>query len=150
FPGQALFLAAGQVALHSPWAGVLAGCGCFLLALYWALRGWMPARWALFGVLLAALRFSVASYWINAYHGGFVPAAGGALILGAYARLQRRASVGGGVALGLGLAILALTRPFEGVAYATPPLAMLAWQYRARMSALLRIAAPALLLTGAA
>ena len=150
FPGQALFLAAGQVALHSPWAGVLAGCGCFLLALYWALRGWMPARWALFGVLLAALRFSVASYWINAYHGGFVPAAGGALILGAYARLQRRASVRGGVALGLGLAILALTRPFEGVAYATPPLAMLAWQYRARMSALLRIAAPALLLTGAA
>ncbi len=51
FPGQALFLAAGQVALHSPWAGVLAGCACFLLALYWALRGWMPARWALFGVL---------------------------------------------------------------------------------------------------
>src|ERR1700688_3500919 len=48
FPGQALFLAAGQVVLHSPWAGVLVGCACFLLALYWALRGWMPARWALF------------------------------------------------------------------------------------------------------
>ncbi|HTM12489.1 MAG TPA: hypothetical protein VL127_06245 [Bryobacteraceae bacterium] len=150
FPGQALLLAAGQVALNSPWAGVLAGCACFLLALYWALRGWMPARWALFGVLLAALRFAVASYWVNAYHGGFVPAAGGALVLGAYARLHRRASVAGGAALGLGLAILAVTRPFEGVAYATPLLALLAWQYRARLAALLRIAAPALLITGAA
>jgi hypothetical protein len=150
FPGQALFLAAGQVALHSPWAGVLAGCACFLLALYWALRGWMPARWALFGVLLAALRFGIASYWVNAYHGGFVPAAGGALVLGAYARLHRRASLASGAALGLGLALLAATRPFEGVAYATPILAMLAWEYRARLTQLIRIAAPALLLTGAA
>jgi hypothetical protein len=150
FPGQALFLAAGQVAFHSPWAGVLTGCACFLLALYWALRGWMPARWALFGVLLAALRFGIASYWINAYHGGFVPAAGGALVLGAYARLHRHTSIMDGAVLGLGLAILALTRPFEGVAYATPLLAMLAWQYRAPLTALLRIAVPALLLTGVA
>ena len=150
FPGQALFLAAGQVAFHSAWAGVLAGCACFLLVLYWALRGWMPARWALFGVLLAALRFAVASYWINAYHGGFVPAAGGALVLGAYARLHRHASVTGGAALGVGLAILAVTRPFEGVAYAAPLLAMLAWQYRSRLAALLRIAVPALVVSGAA
>jgi len=150
FPGQALLLAAGQVALHSPWAGVLAGCAGFLLALYWALRGWMPARWALFGVLLAALRFAIASYWVNAYHGGFVPAAGGALVLGAYARLHRQASISNGAALGLGLAILVVTRPFEGVAYATPILALLAWQYRARISELLRIAAPALVLTGVA
>ena len=150
FPGQALFLAAGQLALHSAWAGVLAGCACFLLALYWALRGWMPARWALFGVLLAALRFGIASYWVNAYHGGFVPAAGGALVLGAYARLHRQASLINGSALGLGLAILAVTRPFEGVAYAAPLLAILAWQYRACVGALLRIAAPVLVLTGAA
>ncbi len=150
FPGQALFLAAGQVALHSPWAGVLAGCAFFLLTLYWALRGWMPASWALFGVLLAALRFAIASYWVNAYHGGFVPAAGGALVLGAYARLHRRVSVTDGLALGLGLAILATTRPFEGAAFAVPLLVMLAWQYRARISELLRIAIPALVVTGAA
>jgi hypothetical protein len=150
FPGQALILAAGQVALHSPWAGVLAGCACFLLALYWALRGWMPARWALFGVLLAALRFGIASYWINAYHGGFVPATGGALVLGAYMRLHRRVSIAGGVALGLGLAILAVTRPYEGLGYATPILATLTWEYRARIVGLLRIAVPALVVTGAA
>ena len=150
FPGQALFLAAGMVALHSAWAGVLAGSAFFLLALYWALRGWMPSRWALFGVLLAALRFSVASYWINAYHGGFIPAAGGALVFGAYARLRRSASLIDGAALGAGLAILATTRPFEGVAFALPLLAALAWQYRTRFLPLVKIAVPALALSGLA
>ena len=150
FPGQAVFLAAGMGGLRSAWAGVLAGCAFFLLTLYWALRGWMPARWALFGTLLAALRFGIASYWVNAYHGGFVPAAGGALVLGAYARLHRRASFAEGAALGLGLAILAVTRPFEGVAYATPFLAVLVWDYRTRLAALAKIAVPALALTAAA
>ncbi len=150
FPGQALFLAAGVVALHSAWAGVLAGCVFFLLALYWALRGWMPARWALFGVLLAALRFAVASYWVNAYHGGFVPAAGGALVLGASARLLRQASVTNGAALGLGLGILAVTRPFEGVGYAVPLVALLAWEYRSRLAGLVKISVPALLVVGVA
>jgi hypothetical protein len=150
FPGQALFLAAGIVALHSAWAGVLAGSAFFLLALYWALRGWMPARWALFGVLLAALRFSIASYWVNAYHGGFVPAAGGALVFGAYARLRHRASLMDGAALGAGLAILAATRPFEGGAYAVPFLAALVWQYRTRFVPLLKVSVPALALTAAA
>ncbi len=150
FPGQALFLAAGMVALHSAWAGVLAGSAFFLLTLYWALRGWMPARWALFGILLAALRFSIASYWINAYHGGFVPAAGGALVFGAYARLRRRATLLNGAALGAGLAILATTRPFEGVAFALPLLAALAWQYRTRFLSLVKIAIPALALSGLA
>ena len=150
FPGQALFLAAGMVALHSAWAGVLAGAAFFLLTLYWALRGWMPARWALFGVLLAALRFSIASYWVNAYHGGFVPAAGGALVFGAYARLHRRASLVDGAALGVGLAILATTRPFEGVAFALPLLAALTWHYRARFVPLVKLAAPALALSGLA
>jgi hypothetical protein len=150
FPGQAVFLAAGMVALHSAWAGVLAGSAFFLLALYWALRGWMPSRWALFGVLLAALRFSIASYWINAYHGGFIPAAGGALVFGAYARLRRNASLINGAALGAGLAILATTRPFEGVAFSMPFFAALAWQYRARFLPLLKIAVPALALAGLA
>jgi hypothetical protein len=150
FPGQAVFLAAGIIALHSAWAGVLAGSAFFLLTLYWALCGWMPARWALFGVVLAALRFSIASYWINAYHGGFVPAAGGALIFGAYARLHRRASLLNGAALGAGLAILATTRPFEGLAFALPLLAALAWQYRTRFLPLVKIALPALALSGLA
>ena len=61
----------------------MAQCGIFLAVLYWMLRAWMPARWALFGVLLAGLRFAVGSYWINNLHGGFLPAIGGALVTAA-------------------------------------------------------------------
>jgi len=90
FPGHAAVLAAGRAVIGSAWAGVLSECFAFLLILYWALRGWMPARWALAGVALAALRFGIGSYWVNAYHGGFLPAAGGALIMGAFARILRQ------------------------------------------------------------
>jgi hypothetical protein len=150
FPGHALVLAAGILALHSAWAGVLAECAAFLAILYWALRGWMPSRWALFGVLLAALRFAIGSYWVNAYHGGFLPAAGGALIFGAFARLRKRASFSHGLVLGLGLAILAGTRPFEGLAFALPFVAMLAWEFRTRFFAMARIAIPAVAVAGIA
>jgi hypothetical protein len=147
FPGHALMLAAGRIALASPWAGVLAEFALFLAALYWALGGWMPSRWALFGVALAALRFGIASYWINAYHGGFLAAIGGALVFGAFPRLKKlglrrevryaRGSVFSlGLALGLGLAILASTRPFEGLAFAAPFALALAWELRNRIATL--------------
>ncbi len=150
FPGHAAVLAAARLAFGNPWAGILAESLAFLLALYWALAGWMPARWAMFGVLVAALRFAIASYWINAYHGGFLPALGGALVLGAFARLRRRTTFLQSFVLGLGLAILAATRPFEGGLFAVPIVAALAWQYRARFPALLRTFAPAALVSAAA
>jgi len=150
FPGHALVLAAAILMLHSAWAGVLAECAAFLGVLYWALRGWMPSRWALFGVLLAALRFAVGSYWVNAYHGGFLPAAGGALIFGAFARLRKRPSFSQGLVLGFGLAILAGTRPFEGLAFALPFVALLAWKLRTRFAALAQIAIPAVAVAGIA
>ena len=141
FPGHALFLAAGKAALASSWAGVLAEYALFLAAIYWALRGWMPSRWALVGMVLAAVRFGIASYWINAYHGGFLPALGGALIFGAFPRLRTssaphgvsRQTLGCGLAFGAGLAILASTRPFEGLLYAVPFVAVLAWEQRKRL-----------------
>jgi hypothetical protein len=129
FPGHALFLAAAQIAIGSPWAGVLFECALFLALLYWMLRGWMPARWALFGLVLAALRFSIGSYWINALHGGFLPAAGGALIAGAFPRLRENPkSWINGLTMGLGLATLVFTRPFEGFFFATPFLMVLLWK----------------------
>ncbi len=114
FPGHALWLAAGRLLTGSAWAGVLAQCGIFLAVLYWMLRAWMPSRWALFGVLLAGLRFAIGSYWINNLHGGFLPAIGGALVAGAFARLRKQSSVTQGFVLGLGMAILMSTRPVEG------------------------------------
>jgi len=150
FPGHAAVLAAARMIFGNPWAGILGECLAFLLVLYWALAGWMPARWAMFGVLLAALRFAIASYWINAYHGGFLPALGGALVFGAFARLRRRATFGDSFVLGSGIAIVAMTRPFEGALYVAPMVAMLAWEYRRQAAALFRAFAPALAITAAA
>src|SRR3984957_6426185 len=135
FPGHAVWLAAGRFVTGIPWTGVLAECACFLLALYWMLRGWMPSRWALFGVLLAGLRFAIGSYWINAYHGGFLSAIGGALVAGAFARLRRVPSLTVGALFGIGLAILASTRPVEGALYSIPFVAVLAWGFRRNITA---------------
>jgi hypothetical protein len=142
FPGQAVWLAAGRVITGSAWSGVLAECAGFLLALYWMLRGWMPARWALFGVLLAGLRFGIGSYWINAYHGGFLPAIGGALVAGAFARLRKRRGILQGFVFGAGLAILGATRPVEGALYGLPFAAMLVWDFRRNAVSLLAAALP--------
>ncbi len=150
FPAHALWLAAGIFAAHSAWAGILAEFAVFLLALFWALRGWIPARWALFGVLLAGLRFGIGSYWINAFHGGFLAATGGALLLGAYPRLLKRPQWIDGLALGGGLALLMSTRPFEGFFCSVPVVLGLLWTHRTHFGALVRISIPAVLLTGLA
>jgi hypothetical protein len=149
FPGHAVWLAAGRLIAGSAWAGVLAECAAFLGALYWMLRGWMPSRWALFGVVLAGLRFAIGSYWVNAYHGGFLPALGGALVAGAFARMRKRASVLQGMVLGVGLAILMSTRPVEGALYSVPFVAILAWEFRRNLIALLAAGVPVLLCAGA-
>ena len=150
FPGPAAVLALARLAVGNPWAGVLAECTIFLGLLYWALRAWMTARWSLYGVILAALRFGIGSYWMNAFHGGFLPAAAGALVFGAFGRLWRRPSLLDGVTLGLGLAVLAVSRPFEGALYSLPMIGALLWQHRRSFASLTKIVVPAAVLSGCA
>jgi hypothetical protein len=150
FPGHGLVLAAARATLGNPWAGILLECGVFLAIIYWMLRGWMPPRWSLFGVALAALRFGIGSYWINGYHGGFLAAIGGALVAGSFARLRSHSSVAQGIVLGTGLAILASSRPYEGLLYSLPFIALLAWDYRSRLILLLKAGLPAVTIAGVA
>ena len=149
FPGHAAILAAGMWLLRDPWAGVLAETFVFLAVLYWSLLGWMPGRWALFGVIVAGLRFGIASYWVNAFHGGFLPAIGGAFVLGASARLLRGPALGDGLLFGLGGALLLVSRPFEGAMFCLPITAALAWKLRGNIPGLLKTAAACILLLGA-
>ena len=60
-PAQGLVLAAGILLSGAAFTGVLLSLGAMCGALWWALRGWFPPGWALFGAALAAVR--LAEQW---------------------------------------------------------------------------------------
>jgi hypothetical protein len=129
-PGQGLVLAVGQQLGH-PWIGIwlMAAFGC--AAICWALQAWLPPRWALLGGVLAILQFGILCYWSSTYYCTWLPAAGGALVLGGLPRLRNRPRVSHALLLALGVSVLALTRPYEGLLLCLPVAALLLiWMFR--------------------
>jgi hypothetical protein len=112
-PGQGLVLAAGQVVSGYPivgvWLSVALGCA----AICWMLMAWVPPRWAFLGGLLAAAHPLIIE-WSQIYWGGAVAMGGGALVLGAFRRLVSQPRTRDAVIFGVGTAILANSRPYEG------------------------------------
>ncbi len=113
-PGQGLMLAAGQLLTGQPVVGLWLSVGLLAAAMVWMLRVWTRPGWATFGGLLTALLFGVASHWSQTFWGGAVAATGAALVFGALPRICATARTRDAVTLGLGIAVLLNTRPFEG------------------------------------
>jgi hypothetical protein len=122
-PGQPLALACGQAVFgHAIW-GVWLSLALATSATTWALQAWLPARWALVGGLLLALHPTIhdpgEQGWSQSYWGSTMALLGGALLFGALEQLRRDHWRWAGV-LGLGVVLLALTRPFEGLLVCGP------------------------------
>lgn len=153
FPAQGLAMAAGKVLAGNPWFGILCVTMFMCAAICWMLQSWLPPTWALLGGMLAVLRLGLFSYWINTYTGaGSIAAIGGALVLGAFPRLMKNASFREALVLGIGIVLLALSRPYEGMLLCLPvAFVMCRWilfgRNRPGVATLLRFAAVPLLLT---
>jgi hypothetical protein len=114
-PLQGVILAAGQVFGQQPFWGVWLSVGLMCATFCWMLQAWLPPSWALLGGMLPVIRFGVLSYWDNSYWGGALAATGGALLLGALPRILKHQRTRDSLLLAFGIAILANTRPYEGM-----------------------------------
>lgn len=106
--------------------GMLAAAGC------WMFQAFVPARWALLGGLMLAshpsILFVVTYNWSQAYWAAGATAAAGALVYGAVGRIRRGGSPRHFLILGIGLLMLANSRPFEGLLVSLPAAALMgAW-----------------------
>jgi hypothetical protein len=123
-PVQGWFLAAGQL-LAEPIVGVWLSMALASAAVCWMLQQWLPPRWALLGGLLFVLQPRIFWDWGQTYMGGAGAVVGEALVFGAIRALHTRPRSSLAVVLGLGLAILANSRPFEGLILSLPVAALL-------------------------
>ena len=123
-PAQGLVMAFGQVIFGHPIVGVWLSTAGAVLASWWALRAFVPARWALWGGILVAIHPQVLE-WGQRYWGGCIALGAGAMLLGAAARLTRRSSrvpgergrMWASIIGGIGIVLLAWSRPFEGAVF---------------------------------
>jgi hypothetical protein len=120
FPAQGVFLAIGQKLTGYQPVGLWLSSALACAAITWMLLVWLSPGWAALGGFLIVIQYGVFSYWSQSYWGGMVPALGGALVFGAIRRLWDSHSWRNSLWLGLGLVILATSRPLEGLIAVVP------------------------------
>ena len=113
--GLGLFVALGWATCGLPIAGCWLAAALCASSITWMLAGVTSRRWALAGGLLVAFHPAMQTTWSQTLMSGWLTAAGSALLAGGIFRLRRGSCRWAAVACGLGIGLLALTRPFEGL-----------------------------------
>jgi hypothetical protein len=149
-PIQGLMLALGQIIAH-PIVGVWISTALACAAVYWMLLAWVPPWLALLGGFITVLHPALLLIWGQIYWGGQVAVIGGALVFGALRRIIRRPRSRDGFIMGLGLALLASRRPYEGFVAVLPSgILLLSWMFSRKAPQLkvsfLRVVFPILLI----
>jgi hypothetical protein len=151
-PGQAAFLAIGQVVFGHPYWGVVLGMALFCAAVCWMLQILTSPGWALLGGLLTFGIFGTNHYWMQSYWGGGVAAFGGCLVIGSAFRMLRKFRPERySWPFSAGVAIVFFTRPYEGSILAVAIIVMLViqlWPQRHLLN-LLRLLLPCVFLFSA-
>ncbi|HXM97606.1 MAG TPA: hypothetical protein VN982_03955 [Candidatus Dormibacteraeota bacterium] len=120
FPAQGVFLGLGQKLTGHFAVGVWLSSALACAAVCWMLQAWVGPTWALCGGFLMMVQLGIYSYWSQTYWGGMVAALGGALFFGATRRLWTHFKWQNAIWLGVGLVILATSRPLEGALACMP------------------------------
>lgn len=130
--GQGVALAIGQI-LGSPIIGVWLAAAAACAGICWMLFAWVPPRWAVIGGFIAVFHPLIIE-WSQNYWGGAVATLGGALVIGGVRRVMNPAPrVRDSVIFGLGIIILANSRPYEGLIFCLlTGVAFVIWMIRAR------------------
>jgi hypothetical protein len=129
-PAQGIALALGILLFKSPFAGVVLSGVAACVSTFWMLRAFFSPKWSFIGAFLT-LTHPAVFYWSIGYHFGFVACTGATLGLGALFRLSRAPKITYAVIFGFGIAILANSRPFEGLIACVPMFVfIIGWFYR--------------------
>ncbi len=150
-PAQGAFLAFGQVVFGHPWFGVWLSIGFAMAAVTAMLGRWVGPRPAVLVGLALAFHPSIMSFqdyfharvnhsWAHSYFGGAVAFGAGSLVLLALGRREKR--LVDLVCIGIGLGLLATSRPLEGVIFAIPAAVLFFVDVWRGPHSLLRMVAP--------
>ncbi len=118
-PGQGLILALGKLLSGHFIVGAWISIGLMAASAYYLLAARLSARWCWLGAATAILLLGGAEYWAQSYWGGAMAAAGGNVWFGSLLRFRDRPRLSLAFAAGFGAAVLALTRPLEGLVAVT-------------------------------
>lgn len=127
-PGQGLQLALGQVLGH-PLHGVWITIVLWSCSLYWLFKTMAPPATAFWGGVLFVPFFSFLSYHGQSYWGGSLGALGGALTLGGILYCWDNIRIHAAILCGVGLGLLQMTRPMEGLIFCSVPLVAISLKY---------------------